>query len=153
MVRVAVSDARLYCRDENDGSGWSIRVADIVLVAEYTTADGPNADDYFLLFVTRENGEAFYSTITMAADGMSAALHVLEQQMRVPLELKLEARRDRASCVVWPRELAGSPYFEYDPVEPATVWEKVRAQFKGKEMKDHVADRVLRYLGSLPGQE
>lgn len=149
MVSVAVADDKLYCRDRSDGSGWAIRAEDIVLVAEYTTTDGPNDDDYFLVFVTRENEEVFYSIVTMAAAGMSEALQALEQHLHAPLELTLESCRQRASCVLWPKDLAGTAYFEYVEVEPAGVWEKVRAQFRGKRIKERVADRVVRHL-NLP---
>lgn len=150
MVRVAVADDKLYCRDETDGSGWSIRIADIALIAEYTTSEGPpNADDYFLLLVTREDGEAFYSTVTMAADGMGVALESLEQKLGTSLSLSLASCTVRSSNVVWPRELAGKSYFEYDLVEPEGMWAQIRARFKGKEIKERMAERVLKYLGSL----
>lgn len=148
MVTFGVADSTLFCRNQTDGSGWSVRIADILLIAEYTTKDGPAADDYFLVFVTREHGEFFYSAVTMAAEGMNAALERIEQQIEASLDLALASSPAGASRVVWPKELAGAAYFEFDEVEPETLWERVRASFKGNRLKQRLSDRVVGYLSA-----
>jgi len=126
-------------------------MSEIVLVAEYTTDDGPSVDDYFLVFVTREDGELFYSSVTMGASGINAALEELEKHLGCSLELKLSARRSWASRVVWPQHLAGSEYLEAEEVPPPDGWrDRLRRRFKGVRPAYRVSDRILQALAATP---
>jgi hypothetical protein len=149
VVRLSVSDAKLHCHHEVPNQSWSISVSDIVLIAEYTTGGGPNVDDYFLVFVTREQGEFYYSNVTMYAAGINESLTELERVMGCSFDLALSSSTNLSSRVVWPAKLAGSAYFRYDQVVPEGFWDRLRSKVQGKRIESHVADSVCEYLAGL----
>lgn len=148
MVRLSISDAKLHCHHPVPGQGWSISISDIMLIAEYTTDEGPKADDYFLVFVTREQGEFYYSSVTMYAAGIGESLTALENWVNCSLELRLNSSRGWNSRVLWPPEFAGSAYFSYEEVVPEGFWERLRSRVKGNRIECRVADPIIEYLAT-----
>lgn len=149
VVQLHVFDAKLHCHDQDAGEGWSVPVRDIVLIAEFTTARGPDTDDYFLEFVTREQNELYYSYVTMYASGIDDALAKLEACLRCALELKLPSSTDYRSRVVWPPELAGAEYFRFEQAAPEGVWERLMTRVKkDKQVTPHIADPIKQYLAA-----
>ena len=147
MVFLSVSGSTLNCRSDSTDPGWSIRIADIVLVAEYTTDHGPAIDDYFLVFVTREYGELYYSSVTMRATGINPVIAEVEKQLGGAVELKLFSTTRWASRVVWPRHLAGVEYLEPEEVAPpAGLTERLIRIFRGVRPKYRVSERILQAL-------
>jgi hypothetical protein len=153
VIRLSVSDAKLHCHHEVPDQSWSISVGDIVLIAEYTTDEGPQADDYFLVFITREQGEFYYSNVTMYAAGIDESLTELERMMGCSLDLTLHSSTKLSSRVVWPPKVAGSPYFRYEQVVPEGFWDRLRSRVQGKRIESHVADSVCAYLAGLDRPE
>jgi hypothetical protein len=150
VIRLSVSDAKLHCHHEVPDQSWSVSISDIVLIAEYTTEGGPDVDDYFLVFVTREEGEFYYSNVTMYGAGIDESLTELERVMGCSLELALVSSTTWNSRVVWPAKLAGSAYFRYDQAVPEGFWNRVRSSVQGKRIESHVADSICEYLAALP---
>ena len=148
MIQLSVSDSRLHCHHPVPGESWSIAITDILLIAEFTTDAGPKTDDYFLVFVTREQGDLYYSNVTMYAAGIDESLTQLENILGSSLELALHASTKWNSRVVWPPELAGSPYFRYEQVIPEGFWDWLRSRVKGKRIQSHVADPICDYLAA-----
>jgi hypothetical protein len=146
VVRLSISDEKLHCHNPVANQGWSIAISDIVLIAEYTTDEGPRVDDYFLVFITREQGELYYSILTMYAAGINESLGKLEGTLGCSLELTLHSSTGLNSRVVWPPEVAGSAYFRYEEVVPEGIWDKLRSRVAGKRMESHVADAIREYL-------
>ena len=150
VIRLSVSDTKLHCHHEAPDQSWSISIGDIVLIAEYTTVGGPDADDYFLVFVTREQGEFYYSNVTMYAAGIDESLTELEHVMGCSLDLSLHSSTSWNSRVVWPAKVAGSVYFRYEQAVPEGFWDRVRSSVQGKRIESHVADSICEYLAALP---
>jgi hypothetical protein len=122
-------------------------MSDIVLVAEYTTDDGPAVDDYFLVFVTREGGELFYSSVTMSAAGINPVIEELEKELGGSMELRLSSSRRWASRVVWPPHLANVEYLEAQEIpEPEGLAERLLRRFRGVRPEYRVSDRILQVL-------
>lgn len=151
MIQFSVSDTKLHCRHPNRDQCWSIAICDVVLIAEYTTDEGPQVDDYFLVFITREAGELYYSNVTMYATGINESLTALEGILGCSLELALSSATGLRSRVVWPQEIAGSAYFRYEQVVPEGFWDRVRTRVQGKRIESHVSDSVCEYLAALNG--
>src|SRR5262249_25546280 len=63
-----VDGSSLECNDDSGFTRWSLSIQTIVLIAEYTTNEGPWLDDYFLVFVTVEEGKLYFSTCSFYAD-------------------------------------------------------------------------------------
>lgn len=147
MIYLGISGRTLHCRSDAADPGWSIRTGDIVLVAEYTTDEGPAVDDYFLVFVTRESGELYYSSVTMGATGINTVLEELERQLVGPLELRLFSSRRWASRVVWPQHLANLNYLEAEAMpEPEGLADRLFRRFRGVRPAYRVSDRILQVL-------
>lgn len=147
MIYLGITGATLNCRSDENDPGWSIRTSEIVLVAEYTTEDGPAVDDYFLVFVTRERGELFYSTVTMRATGINPVLEELEKQLGGSLELKLFSSRRRSSRVIWPPHLVNVEYLEPEETpEPHGFAERLLRKFRGVRPEYRVSHRILQAL-------
>jgi hypothetical protein len=147
MVFLGISGRTLHCRSDAADPGWSIRTGDIVLVAEYTTDAGPAVDDYFLVFVTREGAELFYSSVTMRATGINPVVEELEKQLGGSLELKLYSSTRWASRVVWPPHLANVEYLEPEAVpQPDGLAERLLRSLRGVQPEYRVSDRILQAL-------
>ncbi len=150
MIYLGISGPTVFSRSDSTEPGWTIRIGDIVLIAEYTTDHGP-ADDYFLVFVTREDGDLFYSSVTMSAAGINAVLDQLEQQLGGSLELKLASVKSWASRVLWPPNLAGSEYLEAEEVPaPRGLREQLLRKLKGVKQTYRVSQRLLQTLSENP---
>lgn len=148
MVYLGISDANVHCRSDSGHPGWAIRIGDIVLMAEYTTDQGP-ADDYFLVFVTREDGELFYSSVTLSATGINPVLEELEKHFGCSLELKLASVTKWASRVLWPPQLAGSEYLEAEEVPQPEGWrERLLRKVRSARPAYRVSHRILQVLSS-----
>src|SRR4051794_30970521 len=95
---------------ESGEDRFRLRLDDIVLFGEYTSADGPGADDYFLVFFMRDGSRhdvSFYS------EGRDATIAALRNYWGVPLSLGLSASASLASRIVWPASQSGQALFEF----------------------------------------
>jgi len=90
---------------------WSLQISDIVLVAEYTTNDGPWLDDWFLEFVTMSSDRLYFYHCTMYVDGIYEVQDVLIRRLNAIPQLAGCTEWD--SRVLWPPHLVGKPYFEF----------------------------------------
>ena len=117
MDAVAVAELRLEnstlsYRNEQGQTRWELSVSDLVLIAEYTTNEGPWCDDYFLVFWTRENGQLFRSGCPLTGNS-SAAFAEIGIALGDEFHLGLLNSTEWKSRVVWPSELAGEDYFTF----------------------------------------
>ena len=145
MLSLQVSGARLSCLDEHE-QRWSIEIADIILIAEYTTDEGPHLDDYFLVFVTVENGIPFFSKCTFYAEGRDEVFECLLKTFDMPVEFKLCSSTAWASSVLWPRDLAGNEYFKFSKVRPSDLGSKIRKILLGPQLEYKISDSMRTYI-------
>jgi len=87
---------------------WQITISNLVCIAEYTTAAGPWADDYFLVFMTRD--ELFYEA-SFYSDGRDVTLESLEMSLGCSLRPELIQSATSSSRVLWPAAVEGKPLF------------------------------------------
>ena len=96
---------------------WSIDVSDIRLVGEYTTAHGPWADDYFLVFLTApENG---WYEASFYAKGRDEVLPILEEALSATIRLGLCNSANWKSRIIWPLHLADKVLIDLVPHKTA----------------------------------
>jgi hypothetical protein len=124
---------------------WSLSITDIVLVAEYTTDEGP-AEDYFLVFVTRERGSVLYSTASFYADGREEILKVLANHWREPVELALASSTRWKSRIVWPPKLAEEEYFAASEIVPRGYSGRLRKAILGPTFEYVPSEGVRNFL-------
>ena len=146
MLSLQVSGSKLCCLDASEPQ-WSLEIADIVLIAEFTTDEGPGVDDYFLVFVTAESGKPFFSQCTFYAEGVDEALEYLRSRFNMPIDLNLCSSTVWASHVLWPRNLAGDDYFKFSEVQASGLGSRIRKAVLGPQLEYAISDQIRTYIG------
>jgi hypothetical protein len=92
---------------------WSVPASEVRLIGEYTNANGPWLDDYFLVFLALANGA--WNEASFYASGRDAVLAELGRLLGTKLELGLCNSTTFKSRVIWPLNLAGADFVELVP--------------------------------------
>src|SRR5215510_9545356 len=124
-------NSNLECLDAKGQLCWSLPVESLVLISEYTTDEGPYIDDYFLVFVTVEDGSLYFSTCSFYSDGVDETFSILRERLGSPIQLGLVDSTEWRSRVVWPVKIADSEYFTFMAVTADTLTEKLRKKLLG----------------------
>lgn len=98
---------------------WQLPVDSLRLAGEYTNQNGPFFDDYFLVFASDAKG---WFEASFHADGRDIFLRELGERLESKLKLGLHNSADFNSRILWPRDLAGKPLFEFYPTPPTSLW-------------------------------
>ena len=125
---------------------WRLSCDEMILIAEYTTNEGPYLDDYFLVFVTIEAGKVFFSTGSFYATGRDTALATLQERLGQPIQLELFNSTDWKSRVVWPPSMAGKQYFTFTELPPKNLIERLRRRISGPVYKYAVSQEVNDFI-------
>src|SRR6266850_3780672 len=125
---IAVLEDALKYRDESGHVLWHIKSESVVLVAEYTTNEGPFGDDWFFVFAVGNKNPLFF-TCSVYSDGAEKLLEYL--QTRFGLTPKLTKNTDWKSVVLWPKAIAGAPLIEFSQREPHNWRERLRTWYDG----------------------
>ena len=141
-----VSEDVLEYRDERGHLLWQLKPENIVLVAEYTTNEGPFGDDWFLVFAVA-NKIPYFMTCSVYSDGRDAALEFL--RTRFAIEPKLTNSAEWKSVVLWPKAIEGATLIEFSQREPRNWRERFRAWFDGFIRQPHLSAAVHQYLQGL----
>lgn len=151
MILLEICDSKLNCyrdKQENEFSertlSWSVEIDDILLIAEYTTNEGPYCEDYFLVFVTKPN---IYQC-TFYAEGTNTIIEQLSAIFNKPLQLKLCDSTDWKSNVIWPTQLEGNEYFHFTKIKPNKLLSKIRAVLLGPQLEYKIAQPIQNFLDS-----
>lgn len=145
-LRLRVDGSSLECNDGSGSTRWTLPIETLVLISEYTTNEGPSIDDYFLVFVTVEEGQFYFSTCSFYADGRDEVVSTLGERLGSPIELGLANSTDWKSRVLWPPELAGKEYFTFKEVPAETFREKAKEWLVGPTLEYSISGVVRDYL-------
>jgi hypothetical protein len=94
-------------------SSFSLPLAEVAVIGEFTTDNGPVIDDWFLVFVRRDGSEWFEAS--MYAGGIESLREQLSAALGSSIIGSLAASTDFASRIIWPVALAGRPLFTFSP--------------------------------------
>lgn len=141
-----ISESNLECLDPTGARLWSLPIASIILVAEYTTNEGPYVDDYFLIFVTSEEGKLYFSTCSFYSDGRDEALSALQQRLGSPISFGLQGSIEWRSRVAWPIKMVETEYFTFTEVPANTLREKLKKRLLGATQEYAISKPVRDYL-------
>lgn len=144
--QLQVRDSILVCSGENGKVFWSLPIRSIILISEYTTNEGPLLVDYFLIFVTIEKETFYFHTASFYATGRDETLATLKKLLASTFELELTGSTEWDSRVMWPQEIAGNKYFQFKPVRPETVLQKVKEKLLGSTFEYSIAKPIQAYL-------
>jgi hypothetical protein len=141
-----IREPNLECLDTTGRPRWTLPIKSIVLIAEYTTNEGPQVDDYFLVFVTAEENKLFFSTCSFYVDGRDEALSVLQERLGSPIQLGLQGSTEWRSRVAWPAKMAENEYFTFAEIPPKTLLERVKKRLLGPTQEYAISKPVRDYL-------
>ena len=99
---------------------WRVPLVAVAIVGEYTTANGPYVDDYFLVFVTTPERHQFHGSFY--AEGLHALLASLSERLGATVQCGLCNSADLKSRCMWPPALAGQPLFRFTLVPSGGGW-------------------------------
>ena len=88
---------------------FSLSIADIAVVGEFTADTGPFVDDWFIVFV-RRGGDWFEASVY--SDGFDALRNGLSLAIGADVHCCLADSTNFASRVVWPEAISGHPLFD-----------------------------------------
>lgn len=118
---------------------WRIPVADVRVIGEFTTANGPYVDDYFFVFVTADKSS--WNCASFYAEGRIKFLGELSQKLGRKLECGLCNSTSVRSRVIWPSNLDGHPLFEFALEKPAEdLLGKIRQIVLPKKISQYTAE-------------
>jgi hypothetical protein len=89
------------------GAGWTVNLADVRLIGEYTTENGPFVGDYFLVFLTAE--QSGWYEASLYATGLDSFLTELGVALGAPIRLALCGSTDWKTRAFWPPSVEGEP--------------------------------------------
>ena len=141
-----ITNSNLECLDSTGTMLWSLPIESIVLVAEYTSDEGPYFDDYFLVIVTVEECKFYFSTCALYSGGSDEVLSILGERLGSPIQLGLIFSTKWQSRVTWPAEMAGTEYFTFTTVPAETLVEKFKKSLLGPTYEYAISKRVQEYL-------
>jgi hypothetical protein len=144
-IRLAVQEQFLECFI-NDQITWHTPIAGILLIAEYTTNEGPHVDDYFIELWSLEDGSVLKSRTTFYAERRDRAFARIAQQLETDLNFGLTGSTEWTSRIMWPPDLVGHEYFEFRDIEPSNWREKISHQFFGPTQEYFLTAEVQSFL-------
>jgi hypothetical protein len=123
---IAFVDGAVVFRDS--GAGWTVKLADVRLIGEYTTANGPSADDWFLVFLTAE--QSGWYEVSLYAAGLDRFLIELGVALGAPIPLALCGSTDWKTRALWPPAVEGVPLLTTVPraTRLGRLWQSITGQ-------------------------
>src|SRR4029077_14562878 len=100
-IAIKLQDQSLECY-KNGELIWRMSIASILLIAEYTTNEGPHIDDYFIQLWSLEEGTFYQCSTTFYAAGRDAAFLELATQLETVVSFGLISSTEWASRIMWP---------------------------------------------------
>ena len=125
---------------------WRTSLSAVAVIGEYTTANGPYIDDYFLVFVTTPEMHHFHGSFY--AEGRDVLLASLTKRLGTPVECGLCNSTELTSRCLWPPPLAGRPLFRFTRGPAGGGWARVR-RLMSPEFAFDFTPEVESYLSSL----
>jgi hypothetical protein len=141
-----IKGENLELLDSKGTPRWALPVKSVVLIAEYTTNEGPYADDYFLVFVTAEESQLYFSTCPVSSAGIEEGLNLLQQRLGSSIQLELQGCTEWRSRVAWPPEMQGTEYFTFKPTPAETFAQRIKKRLLGPTYEYGIARAVQEYL-------
>jgi len=112
---------RLYIQEneivyeQDPKNKWSIKIDNLKFIGEYTTAEGPLADDYFFVFA--EKVDEWWQAPSLAVDHGKFWIE-LGKKLNIEIAPELFGSTIWASRVIYPKNLEGQELYRIVKTEP-----------------------------------
>jgi hypothetical protein len=110
--RYQITGGVLSYRSEVYGS-WELPVSEVSVIGEYTNEDGPFADDYFLVFLSRNESGWFEGSFY--GEGRDEIVQELSSRLGSAISLELSHSTTFTSRILWPEQMTGEALFDFRP--------------------------------------
>ncbi len=125
-----VESGRVYI-NENNEIVWTlgadvltkVKIDEVKVIGECTTANGPFTDDWFYLYIVGTNE---IRQISAYAQGTEEVLKAIGEKLNTDLKPRLVASTKWETNILWPNNLIGQKVFKEISTEPTAFIEKVK---------------------------
>ena len=100
-----------------------IPIRDIKLIGEYTTAEGPFVDDWFIVFMTAAKD---WKQISEYTPGMLEVLQELGSHLESEIMGSLFGSTSWRTNIIWPPQVAKQEMWDVLTERPSTLFEKLK---------------------------
>ena len=116
----------------DERTGWSVDIHNIAVIGAYTTEAGPYLDDYFLVFVARD--QMVYE-VPIDAVGTKDCLAVLADRLHTTLRPALANSAAWKTQILWPESLRNQPLLVMEELTDNSMWGRLRRRlFRARTM-------------------
>lgn len=106
-----------------DTEVWKLPIAEVRVIGEYTTPNGPYIDDYFFVFLSAD----YWYEASFYSEGGLELLPKLSGDLKEELTCGLQNSTNWKSRVIWPPDIKEEPLFDIVPAEmPTKLWDKIK---------------------------
>ncbi len=120
-----------------------LSLLDIKVIGEMTTTADPVANDWYLVFVDKDNEQHF---IPAYANNMKSFQEQLGVKLDTEIVGTLFASVDFDSNIIYPKELAGQKLLDFKDAEPKNIWEKIgKFLGLGKPITSDLTEEIKKY--------
>ena len=103
-----------------------LAVTELKLIGEFTTANGPIDDDWYIVFMTSEKN---WYQIPEYTPGMLELLQELSGVLREDVMCSLFGSTSWATRILWPKAVEGAEIWDIEPVPASTFFQQVKRVF------------------------
>jgi len=126
-----------------DQEGWRVPLADIGVIGEFVNKSGRRDDDYFIVFMTREE----WFKVPRSTQGCDTLLADLGRRLNCEFRCDLVNSTNFSSRVLWPAHLTGQPLYDLQPEARADNLITRLRQLLMQKVQMHFTDQVRKELG------
>jgi hypothetical protein len=130
---------------------FSVPLSELAVIGEYTNPNGPFLDDWFLVFVCRNDGTWYEAS--MYAEGIDTITQQLTEVFGSCPYIGLANSANYASRIKWPTALVGRPLFTFTPVTGSDLIGSIKLFFKPQTSIDLSPDTRSALAPSLSGAD
>src|SRR5215813_12160381 len=94
-----------------DDEVWKLPIAEVRVIGEYTTPNGPYIDDYFFVFLSTD----YWYEASFYSEGGLELLSKLSLELKEELACSLQNSTNWKSRVIWPPDIKEEPLFDIVP--------------------------------------
>jgi hypothetical protein len=146
-----VESGRVYI-NENNEIVWTlgadvltkVKIDEVKVIGEYTTANGPFIDDWFYLYILGTND---IRQISAYAQGTEEVLKAIGEKLNTDLKPRLVASTKWETNILWPNNLIGQKVYKEISTAPTAFIEKVKNKLGLTDKEWDLTENVRKTLG------
>jgi hypothetical protein len=121
-----------------------VKIEEIKVIGECTTANGPFIDDWFYLYILGTND---IRQISAYAHGTEEVLNKLGERLNIELKPRLVASTKWETNILWPTDLIGQKVFKEISTKPSEFIEKVKTKLGLADKEWDLTENVKKSVG------